>query len=121
MEEMAEDKSYDSLEPTLKKILSEKEGVRNPFRLLPGTKLKIAKHVNVDSQETIKPHTKKITAILSTDSQKIASINHEVVVVGDLIDGERVLDIKSDRVILEKDGKKHIIMLEKSIIKWTKN
>lgn len=51
----------------------------------------------------------------------MASINHKVVAVGDLIDGEKVLEIKPDRVILEKDGRKYVITLEKSPIQWTKD
>jgi hypothetical protein len=118
-EEMTEDKSYDILESTLKEILQEKGQGRDPFQLPPGTKLKIT--AQGKSPKDIKPHTKKITAILITDSQKIASINHKVVAVGDLINGERVLDIKPDRVILERDGRKHIIMLEKDIIHLKRN
>ena len=122
-EEMTEDKSYDLLESTLKKILQEKGPVRDPFQLPPGTKLKITEQITEQgkSPKDIRPHTKKITAILITDSQKIASINHKVVAVGDLIDGERVTDIKPDRVILERDGRKHIIMLEKDIIHLKRN
>ena len=92
---------------------------RDPFELPPGVQLRVdEKEV---SPEAIKPDIKKVTAILVTDSQKVAAINHKVVVVGDFVDGEKVLEIKPDRVILEKAGRRRVIMLEKSPIQWTKD
>ena len=98
---------------------TEKAWGRDPFELPAGVQLRVAEKEG--SSKAIKPHIKKVTAILITDSRKVASINHKVVVVGDFIDGERVLEIKPDRVILEKDGRRHIINLEKSPIQWTKD
>jgi len=73
------------------------------------------------SPEAIKPDIKKVTAILVTDSQKVAGINHRTVVVGDIVDGEKVLEIESDRVILEKAGRRRVLTLEKSFMRWTKD
>jgi len=98
---------------------SEKAWGRDPFDLLPGVQLRAT--AEEGAPEAVKPHIKKVTAILITDSRKVASINHKVVAVGDLIDGEKVLEIKPDRVILEKDGRKYVITLEKSPIQWTKD
>ena len=92
---------------------------RDPFELPPGVQLRAT--AEEGAPETIKPHIKKVTAILIADSQKVASINHKVVAVGDFIDGEKVLEIKSDRVILEKAGLRHVIMLEGSPVQWTKD
>jgi len=92
---------------------------KDPFELPPGVQLKTADQGV--SPKAVKPPVKKVTAILITDFQKVAAINHKVVVVGDFMDGEKVLEIKPDRVILEKDGQRHVITLEKSLIKWTKD
>lgn len=92
---------------------------RDPFELPPGVGLKTTEET--ESQNDIKPHIKKVTAILITDSRKIASINHKVVTIGDFIDGEKVLEIKPDRVVLENGGRRHIIMLEEGLIQWKKS
>ncbi|MDY6863942.1 MAG: hypothetical protein SV062_13265 [Thermodesulfobacteriota bacterium] len=119
----SEDRPYDSLKSTVKKMLSTGEWARDPFTLPPGTKLKESEEKKYrETKKSIKPYIKKkVTAILITDSQKTASINHKLVEVGDMIDGEKVLDIKPDRVILEKDGKRNIIFIERSLIKWSEN
>ncbi|NQT55143.1 MAG: hypothetical protein HQ551_02820 [Desulfobacteraceae bacterium] len=98
----------------------EKAWGRDPFELPPGVQLSAAREEVL--QEAVKPPVnKKVTAILITDSRKVAAINHKVVVVGDFMDGEKVLEIKPDQVILEKSGQKYVIMLEKNPVKWTKN
>lgn len=97
---------------------AEKAWGRDPFELPPGIQFKAT--AGEGAPEAIKPHIKKVTAILITDSRKVASINHKVVAAGDFIDGEKVLEIKSDRVILEKGGQRHVIMLEESPVQWTK-
>ena len=97
----------------------EKACGRDPFELPPGVQLRAT--AEEGDPEAVKPHIKKVTAILITDSRKVASINHKVAVVGDFIDGEKVLEIKPDRVILEKDGRQHVITLEQSPVQWTKN
>jgi len=127
---MSESKSLGVPEVEGKKRLPEKAWGRDPFKLSPGVKLKVAKKgqsrkaikpkIKKKSPESKKLPIKKVTAILITDSRKIASINHKLVTVGDLIDGEKVLEIKPDGVILERGGRKRVIMLEKSPIQWTK-
>lgn len=97
----------------------EKAWGRDPFELPAGVQLKATAKEGVP--EAIKPHIRKVTAILITDSRKVASINHKVAAVGDFIDGEKVLKIKSDRVILEKAGRQYVIPLEQSPVKWIKD
>lgn len=92
---------------------------RDPFELPPGVGLKTTEEK--ESPKVIKSHIKKVTAILITDSRKVASINHKVVTIGDLIDGERVLEIEPDRVVLENGGRRHVIMLEEDLIQWKKS
>jgi len=97
----------------------EKAWGKDPFELPPGIQLQAVKEGEV-SPEAIKPHIQKVTAILITDSRKVAAINHKVMVEGDFIDGEKVLEIKPDSVILEKGDQRIKILLEKIPVKWTK-
>jgi len=99
--------------------LPEKARGRDPFELPPGVQLKVDEEEG--SPEAVKPDIKKVTAILISASRKVASINHKVVAVGDFIDGEKVLEIEPDRVILVKGGRKKVIILEESPIQWTKH
>ena len=92
---------------------------RDPFELPSGVKLKTTEET--ESPNDIKPHVKKVTAILITDSRKVASINHKVVMIGDFIDGEKVLEIEPDRVVLENGGRRHLIMLEEGLIQWKRS
>ena len=108
-----------------KKMPPEKAWGRDPFEFPPGVELRVAEEGEslkpVKVVKAVEPPVKKVTAILITDSRKVASINHKVVAEGDLIDGERVLEIKPDRVILQRGGRKQVIMLDESPIQWTKD
>jgi type II secretory pathway component PulC len=128
VDSLRENRLSDLAEVEDKKRPPEKAWGRDPFSFPPGVRLRVAqagKSSNAAEPPTktkaIEPPVKKVTAILITDSRKVASINHKVVAVGDLIDGERVLEIKPDRVILEKDGCKQVITLDESTIQWTRN
>lgn len=61
----------------------------------------------------------KLKAILIRDHVRLASIDRSIVTVGDLIHGEKVIEIRPDRVTLEKEGRKRTIFLEQSSIKLT--
>jgi type II secretory pathway component PulC len=61
----------------------------------------------------------KLKAVLISDRIQLASIDRSIVTVGDLVNGEKVLEIRSDRVILEKEGKKRTILLDQSPVKIT--
>lgn len=61
----------------------------------------------------------KLKAILMTDHIRLASIDRSIVKVGDLINGEKVTEIRPDRVILEKEGKKRTILLDQNPVKLT--
>lgn len=56
----------------------------------------------------------KVSAILISGKGKVATINQPpfVLAVGDWVQNEQVLDIKSDRIILGKNGIKREIFLE---------
>jgi len=105
------------------KTRSLQEFKRDPFLLPPGVHLlsrndaslgKVGtKPIDVSSLEF------KIKAILISDHIRLASIDRHIVTLGDSIHGERVLEIKEDRVILEKGEQKRTILLDQSPIKVT--
>jgi hypothetical protein len=61
----------------------------------------------------------KLKAILISDHIRLASIDRSIVTVGDLVNDEKVLEIRPDRVILGKEGKKRTLVLDQSPIKLT--
>lgn len=86
---------------------------RDPFRLPPGVKLGPGRKETTQGPEST---VERVTAILITDSRKVASINHQVVTIGDWIDGEQVMDIKPDRVVLGKNRRNRELILQQSPI-----
>ncbi len=103
---------------------------KDPFSLPPG--------IRPLSQETPVPHEKKkqqfvdelkpietkpeeipvkLKAVLITDHIRLASIDRFIVTIGDLIHGEKVKEIHPDRVVLEKEGKKRILLLDQTSVK----
>jgi len=79
-------------------LLSKEEGgsVRKEKTTGPGAKL-----------EEIETSPLKVRAILISDQIRLATIGSHIVAVGDRVNGETILEIKKDRVILGKgDGKR---------------
>jgi hypothetical protein len=56
----------------------------------------------------------KVKAILIGEHIRLASIDRKIVTVGDTIQGERVLEIKPDQVILERGDRKRSLFLSQS-------
>jgi hypothetical protein len=61
----------------------------------------------------------KVTAILISDYVRLALIDRHIVTVGDLIRGEKVLEIKTDRVTLGKGDQKRTLLLSQSPVRLT--
>ena len=103
--------------------------VRNPFLFPPGVYLPSkGSPVSTRKEGAKAPVTKpleieslplKVRAILISDHLRLATIDRFVVTVGDTIRGERVLEIKNDRVILGKGDKKRTLPLYQSPVKLT--
>ena len=99
---------------------------KDPFSLPSGIRL-FSREVHVPEDKkitgTVTPEAKpaevalKLKAILIGDHIRLASIDRSIVSIGDFINGEKVLEIRSDRVILEKEGKKRTLVLDQSPIK----
>jgi hypothetical protein len=58
-----------------------------------------------------------VKAILISDHIRLASIDRYIVTIGDTIHDEKVLEIKTDRVILGKGDKKRTLLLSQSPIR----
>jgi len=96
---------------------------RDPF-LLPSDIHFLSKNVSVPGKSETKPINTsplplKVNAILISDHIRLASIDRNIVTIGDSIYDERVLEIKADQVVLGKGDKKRTIFLDQSPIKLT--
>ncbi len=115
-----------------KRMVVSQETRKDPFSLPSGVRLlsqevpvaqadkKLASIPEIKPAE-IKPVEVplKLKAILITDHIRLASIDRSIVSIGDFINGEKVLEIRPDRVVLEKEGKKRTLVLDQSPIKLT--
>jgi len=115
------------------KILSQKkpEGtrLRNPFLLPPGVYFLSKEGAgSVRKEKASGPDAKleetetspfKVRAILISDQIRLATIGPHIVAVGDKLDGETILEIKNDRVILGKGDRKRTLHLDQSPVQLT--
>ena len=92
-------------------VFSQESG-RDPFSLPSGvyllSKAKIAPVTNALS------HPQRVKAILISDYIRLALIDRYIVTVGDSINGEKILEIKPNKVILGKGNKKRTLPLYQS-------
>jgi len=108
---------------TSEKTAISREGGRDPFLLPPGVYLlsKIGATLGRTRSQSgnVASPSFMLTAILISDCVRLASIDHHIVTVGDSIYGERVLEIKTDRVILGKGEQKKTLLLPQSAVPLT--
>jgi hypothetical protein len=94
---------------------------RDPFLLPPGVHLLS----NIGAPSGVKevpPKTETdrgVKAILIADHIRLALIDRHIVTVGDSIHDEKVLEIRTDRVILGKGDQKRTLLLSQSPILLT--
>lgn len=98
--------------PSGVRLLSEEAPVQEDKKLRP-----IAEIKPVETKPAETPL--KLKAVLISDHVRLASIDRLIVTVGDMINGEKVLEIRPDQVILGKEGKKRTILLDQSPVKIT--
>ena len=102
---------------------------RNPF-LLPWGVYLLSKEgtAPVRKEKTTGPDAKleeietspfRVKAILISDQIRLATIGSHIVAVGDRLDGETILEIKNDRVILGKGDRKRTLHLYQSPVQLT--
>ena len=111
-----------------KMVLSQETG-RDPFLLPSGIRLISKMDTTLGTKETlikmgskqneILPSPLKVKAILISDRIRLALIDRHIVKVGDLIQGEKVLEIKTDRIILGKGDQKRTLLLSQSPVLLT--
>jgi len=103
---------------TTKQISISRETGRDPFILPPGIHLlsreKTTSEPQKVSSKDIAPLSLRVNAILISDHIRLASMGGNIVTVGDEIQGEKILEIKKDRVILGKGDKKRTLLLSQS-------
>jgi hypothetical protein len=97
---------------------------RDPFLLPQGVLHLSAVPQDLSSKRDEKPKdiplpSLEVKAILISDRLRLASIDRQIVTVGDLIRDERVLDIQRDRVVLGKGDKKRSLFLKQSPVRIT--
>ena len=106
------------------KMVLSQEGVRDPFLLPAGVRL-LSKIDTASGTKGIPSKTEgkpddmlpsplKVKAILISDHVRLALIDRHIVTVGDSIQDEKVLEIKTDRVILGKGDQKRTLLLSQS-------
>jgi hypothetical protein len=92
-------------------------GVRAPAKETPAP-VKAEKEVKPDLKPVeAPPPFLSLRAILIGDRVRLASIDRQILTVGDMIHEERVLEIRSDRVILGKGNQKRSLFLSQSPIR----
>jgi len=111
-----------------KMVLSQATG-RDPFVLPSGIHLLSNKETTMgmkgissklaDNSSNILPSPLKVKAILVSDRIRLALIDRHIVTVGDSIQDEKVLEIKTDRVILGKGDQKRTLLLSQSPVLLT--
>lgn len=104
-------------------------GSRNPFLLPWGVYPlsregagSVRKEKATESEaklEEIETPPFKVRAILISDQIRLATIGSQIVAVGDEINGEKILEIKNDRVILGKGDRKRTLHLQQSPLRLT--
>ncbi len=100
---------------------------RNPFLFPAGSRspakeeaapVKQEKEVKPDLKPVeVPPPSLSLRAILIGDHVRLASIDRRIVAVGDMVYEERVLEIKSDQVMLGKGNQKRSLYLSQSPIR----
>ena len=93
---------------------------RDPFSLPSGVHLLAKGNVASVSKEApskpeVSPVPPKVKAIMISDQVRLALIDRQIVAVGDSINDERILEIKTNHVILGKGDKKRVIHMSQSL------
>jgi hypothetical protein len=103
------------------KITLSQESGRDPFLLPPSVYL-LSKIGAPQGTKEVLPKTETdapVKAILISDRIRLALIDHHIVAVGESIHGEKVLEIKTDRVVLGKGERKRTLLLPQSPVPLT--
>jgi hypothetical protein len=108
------------------RIILPQESGRDPFLLPPGVHLLSrigtgsgARGGSSGADNRPIEDPMKVKVILISDYVRLALIGRHIVTVGDSIRGEKVLEIKTDRVTLGKGDQKRTLLLSQSPVRLT--
>lgn len=111
-------------EQTKRGMVLVQDAKRDPFLLPNGVHPRSKNDATLETKGTLsKPETKpselpppslKVKAILISDHIRLALIDSHIVMVGDAIHDEKVLEINTDRVVLGKRNQKRTLLLSQS-------
>jgi hypothetical protein len=114
---------------TKQKMILSQDAARDPFLLPSGVHLLSKTDIGLGTKGTplksggnptdVLPSPLKVKAILVSDRIRLALIDRHIVTVGDSVQGEKVLEIKMDRVILGKKDQKRTLLLSQSPVSLT--
>jgi hypothetical protein len=114
---------------TKEKMVLSQEAGRDPFLLPSGVHLLSKTDIGLGTKGTplksggnptdVLPSPLKVKAILISDRIRLALIDRHIVTVGDSVQDEKVLEIKTDRVILGKGDQKRTLLLSQSPVSLT--
>ena len=118
-----------AMDQRTKEAVMKREGMesrreRDPFLLPQGIEPLSALPRGLPSKRDDKPGeiplpSLEVRAILISDRLRLASVDHQIVAVGDLIRDEKVLEIQKDRVVMGKGDKKRSLLLKQSPVRLT--
>lgn len=67
------------------------------------------KSAPIKTQKAVKTDTWKLSTVLTSADRKVALINGKPFQIGDLLEGYRIVEIRSDRVVLKNDKSKVLL------------
>ncbi len=73
---------------------------------------------NLTSAAVMNEEALTVNLILISATKKIAAINHRICQEGDMVGDEKIVSIKRDAVVLEKNGARRVLPLPKSVINF---
>jgi hypothetical protein len=73
---------------------------------------------NVPAMAVMNEDGLTVTLILISATKKIAVINHRICQEGDMVGDEKIVSIKRDAVVLEKNGARRVLPLPKSVVNF---
>lgn len=120
---------FATAEQSKEKMVLSQATNRDPFLLPSGVHLLSNKETTTGAKgiptklagnpSDLLPSPLKVKAILISDRVRLALIDRHIVKVGDPVQDERVLEIKTDRVILGKGDQRRTLLLSQSPVLLT--
>lgn len=93
--------------------------IHQPSKESPHLDIKRKESLSERKSQEINPSEMKfkLKAIFIGENIRLAFINQRILTIGDQLNEEKVIEIHSDRVILEKGGNRRTIFLDEKLLK----